>query len=377
EDVLSQAVLTSPMFATRWRWNLNRALAVLRFRGGRKNPPPIQRMEADDLMAAVFPTLAACQENVSGPIAIPDHPLVRQTMHDCLHEAMDVDGLQRLVRGFETGAVRVHFRDTTEPSPLAHEILGARPYTFLDEAPLEERRTRAVQLRRGLPLEGIDLGRLDPDAVERVRAEARPEPRDPDELHDVLMSLVVSRPVAQWQAQFDALAEARRAATLSTRDARLWVAVERRPSAEALFPDATFVPDAQPPAAIASPPPEVKVEVEVAAGMTMRGHLDALGPVTVAELSAATELSEDVVTAALIRLETEGFALRGRFSTGSEEEFCARRLLARIHAYTQKRLRREIEPVTAQDLMRFLLRWQRVAPGTQATGRAGVLAVVE
>ncbi len=375
EDVLSQAVLTSPMFATRWRWNLNRALAVLRFRGGRKNPPPIQRMESDDLMAAVFPTLAACQENVSGPIAIPDHPLVRQTMHDCLHEAMDVDGLQRLVRGFETGAVRVHFRDTTEPSPLAHEILNGRPYTFLDEAPLEERRTRAVQLRRGLPLEGIDLGRLDSDAIDRVRAEARPEPRDPDGLHDVLMSLVVSRPVAQWQAQFDALVETRRAATLGTHDARLWVAVERRPSAEVLFPGATFVPDAQPPAAIASPPPEV----EVAAGMAVRGHLDALGPVTVAELSTATGLSEDVVTATLIRLEAEGFALRGRFRPrgGPEDEFCARRLLARIHSYTQKRLRREIEPVTAQDFMRFLLRWQHVAPGTQATGRAGVLTVVE
>ncbi len=376
EDVLSQAVLTSPMFATRWRWNLNRALAVLRFRGGSKNPPPIQRMESDDLMAAVFPTLAACQENVSGPIAIPDHPLVRQTMHDCLHEAMDADGLVRLVRGFETDAVRVHFRDSTEPSPLAHEILNGRPYTFLDDAPLEERRTRAVQLRRGLPLEGTDLGRLDPDAIERVRAEARSEPRDPDELHDVLMSLVVSRSVTEWQTQFDALVEAGRAATLRTGDALLWVVIERRPAAEALFPDASFAPDAPPPAVIASKPPP---EPEVAADLAIRGHLDALGPVTVAELSAATGLSEDAVAVALIRLEAEGFALRGRFSPRPEpeEEFCARRLLARIHSYTQKRLRREVEPVTAQDLMRFLLRWQHVAPGTQAVGRAGVLAVVE
>ena len=377
EDVLRQAVLTSPMFATRWRWNLNRALAVLRFRGGKRNPPPVQRMESDDLMAAVFPTLAACQENVSGPIEIPDHPLVRQTMDDCLHEAMDIDGLRRLVQGFETGAVRVHCRDTTEPSPLAHEILNGRPYTFLDDAPLEERRTRAVQLRRGLPVDAADLSRLDPSAVERVRAEARPEPRNPDELHDTLMSLVVSRPVAEWRAHFDALVQAGRAATLRIGDTRLWVATEQRPAAGTLFPGAAFIPGAPPPVAIASKPPP---GAEEAATSVVRGHLDALGPVTAAELAAATGLPEAVVSVSLIRLEAEGFALRGRFSEraepGGEEEFCARRLLARIHSYTQKRLRREIEPVTAQDFMRFLLRWQHVAPGTQAAGPAGLLAVI-
>ncbi len=352
EDVLSQAVLPSPMFASRWRWNLNRALAVLRYRGGKRNPPPIQRMESDDLMAAVFPTLAACQENVSGPIVIPDHPLVRQTMYDALHEAMDIDGLKRVVQGWETGSVRVHFCDTTEPSPLAHEILSGRPYTFLDDAPLEERRSRAVRLRRGLPVEATDLGRLDPDAIARVRAEARPQPRDTDELHDVLMSLVVSRPVPEWQAQFDTLVLAGRAATLRIGDALLWLAIEHRPAVEADVSD------------------DVAAEV-------VRGHLDVLGPVTAAELAASTGLSRSTVEAALIRLEVEGFALRGRFTDSGEEEFCARRLLARIHSYTQKRLRREIEPVTAQDYMRFLLRWQHVAPETQTAGRTGVLAVIE
>ncbi|MGH8930210.1 MAG: Lhr family ATP-dependent helicase, partial [Egibacteraceae bacterium] len=374
EEVLSQALLDSPMFASRWRWNLNRALVVLRFRGGKRNPPPIQRMESDDMMAAVFPMLAACQENVSGPIEIPDHPLVRQTMHDCLHEAMDIDGLRALVRGFEAGTVRVHFRDTTEPSPLAHEILNGRPYTFLDDAPLEERRSRAVQLRRGLPVEAADLTRLDPEAIDRVRAEAKPEPRNPDELHDLLMSLVVTRPVAGWQAPFDALVKAGRAVTLRTGDTLRWVAIERRPSAEALFPGARFVPDLPPPAAIAAQPPP---DPDLAAAVALRGHLDILGPITIAELSAATGLPSREVSAALIRLEMEGFALRGRFSADADsEEFCARRLLARIHSYTQKRLRREIEPVTAQDFMRFLLRWQHVAPGRQAAGRAGLVAIV-
>ena len=374
EDVLSQALLDSPMFASRWRWNLNRALAVLRFRGGKRNPPPIQRMESDDLMAAVFPMLAACQENVSGPIEIPDHPLVRQTMYDCLHEAMDIDGLRTLIRGLEAGTVRVHFCDTTEPSPLAHEILNGRPYTFLDDAPLEERRSRAVQLRRGLPVEAADLTRLDPEAIDRVRAEATPEPRNPDELHDLLMSLFVTRPVDSWQAQFDALVKAGRAATLRTGDTMRWVAIERRPSAEALFPDARFVPDLPPPAAIAAQPPP---DPDAAAAAALRGHLDTVGPVTIADLSVATGLPTRAVSAALIRLEMEGFALRGRFTADAEEEeFCARRLLARIHSYTQKRLRREIEPVTAQDFMRFLLRWQRVAPGRQAAGRAGLVAIV-
>ena len=194
EDTLTQAVLASPMFTARWRWNLNRSLAVLRFRGCKAKSPPIQRMEADDLMAAIFPNQAACQENVSYPIEIPDHPLVRQTMHDCLHEAMDVAGLQRLLRGFEEGSVRTHFVDTSEASPLAYEILNGRPFTFLDDAPLEERRTRAVTLRRGLPVEARELGRLDPEAIARVREEARPDPRDAEELHDWLLRLIVMPP---------------------------------------------------------------------------------------------------------------------------------------------------------------------------------------
>jgi ATP-dependent Lhr-like helicase len=373
EEVVRQAVLTSPMFAARWRWNLNRSLAVLRMRGGRKNPAPIQRMEADDLMAAVFPTLAACQENVApGPLEIPDHPLVRQTLDDCLHEAMDVDGLRDLVAGIEAGRVQVVVRDTVEPSVLAHEILNGRPFTFLDDAPLEERRSRAVQLRRGLPVEARDLGRLDPDAIQRVREEVRPEPRDADELHDLLMTVMGLRPEDDWRPWFDELVEERRAVILRTPEAELWCAVERRPALELLFPGAEAVPDHRSPIAATA------IDREAAAAEMVRGHLEYRGPSTLAELTEATGLPESETKLAAARLEAEGFAFRGHFATSDgEEEFCARRLLARIHSYTQQRLRREIEPVTAQNFMRFLLRWQHVAPGTKREGRLGVLAVIE
>jgi ATP-dependent helicase Lhr and Lhr-like helicase len=375
EGVVRQAVLTSPLFAARWRWNLNTSLAVLRMRGGKKNPPAIQRMEADDLMAAVFPTLAACQENVApGPMEIPDHPLVRQTLEDCLHEAMDIDGLRELLGGIESGRVTVVVRETTEPSVLAHEILNGKPYTFLDDAPLEERRSRAVPLRRGLPVQAGELARLDPAAIERVAEQVRPDPRDADELHDLLMTAVTLRPVPDWRPMFDTLVAGRRAAAVHGPAGELWCAVERRPVIEVLFPDAAIVPDHPCPVALSGEPPDE----DAAAADLLRGHLDGRGPSTTADLAQATGLPENLIVRALARLEEEGFALRGRFrAPGGAEEFCARRLLARIHAYTRERKRAEIEPVTARDFMRFLLRWQHVEPGTKREGRFGVLAVVE
>ncbi|HEY2127515.1 MAG TPA: DEAD/DEAH box helicase [Streptosporangiaceae bacterium] len=373
EDVVRQAVLTSPLFQARWRWNLNRSLAVLRMRGGKKNPPAIQRMESDDLMAAVFPTLAACQENVApGPLDIPDHPLVRQTLHDCLHEAMDIDGLRELLHGIETGLVKVEVRDTTEPSVLAHEILNGQPFTFLDDAPLEERRSRAVPLPRGLPVEARELGRLDPAAIERVIAQVRPDPRDPDELHDLLMTVLAHRPEADWQDMFGALVDAARAVTVESPAGPLWCAVERRPALEALFPGASVRPDHP------CPVPAGEVEEDVAAADMLRGHLEYRGPSTAAMLSDSTGLPADLVLIGLARLEGEGFAVRGKFTApDAPEEFCARRLLARVHGYTRQRQRREIEPVSARDFVRFLLRWQHVAPGTQREGRFGVTSVVE
>ncbi|MEN8161981.1 MAG: hypothetical protein ABFS41_18070, partial [Myxococcota bacterium] len=347
---------------------------LLRQRGGRRVPPPIQRMEADDLLAALFPALAACQENVTGPIELPDHPLVRQTVHDCLTEATDAEGLVTLLEAIAAGSVRTHFVESSEPSPLAHEILNSKPYTFLDDAPLEERRTRAVTLRRGLPEHARELGRLDPAAVASVREEARPEPRDAEELHDVLLQLVVAELEAAWQDWFAGLVATGRAATLSTDAGPRWLAAEARAAVGALFAGRPVTPEPSLPPALAERPAP---ELEDAAKETVRGHLSACGPVTAAELARRTALDAVTVEVALAALEAEGFVLRGRFSGVDTEEFCERRLLARIHRGTLDRLRREIEPVSAQDFMRFLLRWQHVAPNTQLEGRRGVLAVVE
>lgn len=382
-DTLIQAVLASPMFAVRWRWNLGRSLLVLRRRGGRRNPPPLQRMQADDLLAALFPRLAACQENATGPVEIPDHPLVRQTLHDCLHEAMDLGGLRALLEAVEAGEVRVHLRDTTEPSLFAHEILSGRPYTFLDDAPLEERRSRAVALRRGLPESLRDLGRLDPAAIERVRDQVRPQARDSDELHDALLGLVVLRPAPQWESLFEILVEGGRAARVAIPSGSLWLATERRPLVEVLFPGAAIVPDVAVPEAIGG---RALPEPTEAAATMLRGHLDCTGPITTPELTLRTGLDGGVVETALASLEAEGFALRGQFEDREDRssreatpvsEFCARRLLSRIHLYTQERLRSEIEPVSARDFVRFLLRWQHLVSGTEREGREGLLAVLE
>jgi ATP-dependent Lhr-like helicase len=404
KTTLEQAVLASPMFASRWRWDLNRSLAILRFRGGKKNPLPIQRMEADDLMAAIFPALAACQENAApGPIQLPDHVIVRQVLDDCLHEAMDSDGLQQLVASLHSGHIRSHFVDSVEPSVLSHEIVNSEPYTFLDDAPLEERRARQVQLRRGLPVEARDLSRLDPVALEKIRAQVAPAPRDAEELHDLLLSTLVHRPHDDWQEWFEQLVDSGRAMTVvpahAPADAQappgLWCGTERRDWVEALFPAASFEPDYRLLApAKPSPAPGQAVGdgadgsdqegasmdvADVATALAVRGHLGLTGPVSVAELASRCGLSPSRVLVGLARLEAEGFAMRGEFDPAldAEEQWCARHLLARLHNYSQNRLRREIEPVTAQDFMRFLLRWQHVAPGTRRQGRAGVLSVIE
>jgi ATP-dependent Lhr-like helicase len=372
DDVLTQAMLDAPMFTARWRWNASRALAVLRFAGGKKVAPPIQRMRSDDLLAAVFPDQVACAENLVGDIRIPDHPLVNETIRDCLHEAMDLDGLRTLIERIDSGDIRAVAIDTAEPSPLSHEILNANPYAYLDDAPLEERRARAVQMRRTLGPEAGEIGALDAAAIAEVRSEAWPVVRDPDELHDGLLTLVAVPPVAEWTSFFDTLTAARRATTLTVGDAAFWVPAERLALARVLYQDATMAPDIQ--AIDRGPLPDR----ESAAAEVLRGWLESTGPTTATEMAKCLAMPRDLVEAALVRLESEGQILRGRFGSTEHIEtgWCNRRLLARIHRLTIGRLRREIQPVTAAEFTRFLFRWQHLAPGTQLHGVEGTLHVL-
>jgi ATP-dependent Lhr-like helicase len=378
EHLLVQAMLDAPVFGTRWRWNATRALAVLRFRGGRKVPTPLQRMDAEDLVAAVFPDQLACPENLVGDREIPDHPLVNQTIADCLLEAMDFPGLKRVLEGMEAGAFTLVARDTPEPSPLCHEVLNARPYAFLDDAPLEERRTRAVITRRGLDVKTAEeFGTLDAAAIERVREEAWPDAANVDELHDALLvmgavpSAECGMRSAEWQVEFETLAGVGRATIM---DGCLWVAAERVPMLAAAFPGAAF----EPPVAVPERERAKAWTREDAIRELVRGRLEVIGPTTAPEIGAALGLPPGDIDFALAALEHEGFALRGRFSPGVQGvEWCERRLLARIHRYTLDRLRREIEPVAAADFLRFLFRWQRVAPDARAEGPEGLAAVLD
>jgi ATP-dependent helicase Lhr and Lhr-like helicase len=380
-DILIQAMLDAPMFQSRWRWNATRALAVLRFRGGRPVPTPLQRMEAEDLSAAVFPDQLACPENLAGDREIPDHPLIHQTIEDCLTEAMDLVGLVRVIEGITAGRFTLVARDTTEPSPIAHEILNAKPYAFLDDAPLEERRTQAVATRRTLDVKTAEeFGKLDTAAIERVKEEAWPEVASSDEMHDALL-VTGGIPAGdagrgkgeEWLRFFGELCSAGRAGVLNTAPP-LWVAVERVPMLAAVYPAAVCEP-----ALVVPERDRAKTWTrEEAIRELVRGRLEVVGPTTAAAIAEALGLPQADVDFGLGGLEHEGFVLRGRFTPGTAElEWCERRLLARIHRYTLDRLRREIEPVSAADFMRFLFRWQRATEESRAEGPEGLAAVLD
>ena len=342
EDVLREALLVSPMFTARWRWNAGRALTLLRFRGGRKVPAPIQRMHAEDLLASVFPDQVACAENLTGPIRIPDHPLVNETIDNCLREAMDVDGLRRVLEGLRDGSIRRVAVENAAPSVLSHEILNANPYAYLDDAPLEERRARAVQLRSTLRTGAAQAaGILDQEAIAQVSAEVWPDPRDADELHDALLTLARCPGRAEWQSWFDELAATGRAFAADG----YWIATERK-QADPL----TIV----------------------------RGWMECLGPTTASELASRLAMPVADVHIALATLESEGQVFSGQYRAPAvdELEWCNRRVLARIHRLTLGRLRREIEPVTQAQFEQFLLRWQHATPETQLHGADGVLQVI-
>jgi ATP-dependent Lhr-like helicase len=377
--VLTQALLDAPMFAVRWRWNAACALAVPRFRGGKKVPPQLQRIQAEDLLSVVFPDQLACLENIKGDREIPNHPLVSQTISDCLHDAMAIDDLEKLLVDLEAGRIHVHARDLTEPSPLAQEILNARPYAFLDDAPLEERRTQAVISRRWLdPATAADLGTLDLQAIERVKQEAAPEVQNADEMHDALVllgTLTDTEVQPAWQSLLEALMQDSRITCMKlTEQPRiLWVAAERLPQLQAVFPDAEAAPPIKVPAEFVDSWSREKALVEL-----VRGKLEGLGPTTSQSLAGYLGVAVADIDNALATLESEGFALRGRFTPNADvEEWCERRLLARIHRYTISRLRKEIEPVSSADYMRFLLSWQHLGSDEQLEGPQALLSVIE
>jgi ATP-dependent helicase Lhr and Lhr-like helicase len=384
--VLEQAVLASPIFATRWRWVAGRSLALLRFQRGKKVPPQIQRMRSDDLLAAVFPEAAACQENIVGDITIPDHPLVREAMKETLTGAMDIDGLTGLLKAIAAGQIRCIAVDTPVPSQFAHEILNANPYAYLDDAPLEERRARAVEMRRVLPETVLsEVGRLDPAAIKEIVEEAWPDVRDAEELHDSLLTLVAfpevvdqlparlnhaRESISTWRDFFAELTQTNRVGRAGDAGRNYWVTAEKAKSFAALFPSAVFD----------SALPEVDADVsrDDALRALLTGWLSHIGPCSSAELALILGIPESEIEKGLLRLEGSGAILRGQFteSVGQKTEWCDRRLLARIHRLTVGKLRSEIQPVNAAQFMRWLLRWQHVSPQSQCFGERGTLEVL-
>ncbi|HEY6386454.1 MAG TPA: DEAD/DEAH box helicase [Candidatus Acidoferrum sp.] len=392
-SVLEQAVLTSPLFTTRWRWDAGRALALLRFRGGEKVPPPIQRMRADDLLAAVFPEAQACRENIEGDITISNHPLIREVMKDVLTDAMDIEGLELVLHGIANGGITCLAVDTPQPSQFSHEILNANPYAYLDDAPLEERRARAVEMRRVLPDAVLgEIGRLDPAAIAEVGDDAWPDVRDAEELHDALLTLIAlpdsqqaDAPVADrlysrlrqscfaWNNFFEQLTQDRRVSRACVGGQVYWVPAERIRTFAHVFPSASFDE---------LPLPECESATaanrEDALLALVTGWIAHSGPVTANQFASLLALPASDINKSFLRLESTGVVLRGKFTdpASNDSEWCERRLLARIHKLTLGGLRKQIQSVAPAQFMNWLLRWQHVAPGTQLLGERGTLEAI-
>jgi ATP-dependent Lhr-like helicase len=423
QEVLQQAALLSPLLETRWRWDANRSLALLRYWNGKKIPLQVQRTRSADLLASVFPDVAQCQENADGPIVVPDHPLLREVMKDIFHEAMDLDGLKRVLREINSGEIKCIAVDTPVPSVFSHEILNSNPYAFLDDAPLEERRARAVELRRTLPDSVLqEVGALDPAAIAEVRASAWPDVRDADELADTLQTVIALPEEVgvlplistdntdrhanspEWFSFFDQLRTANRAvrARLTSAqpgahplqqaktelagapgaavhdpvlqgapDSWFWVASEKAKTFQAIYPEAQF--ETQPPDVESTPS-----SADDALKALLTGWLMHLGPTTASRLSQILHLPVAEIDKGLVRIESSGLILRGKFdrTEDAETQWCERRLLARIHRLTLGSLRKQIEPVNAATFLRWLFRWQHVAPGSQVRDEHGVLEIL-
>jgi ATP-dependent Lhr-like helicase len=420
--LLEQAVVAAPMFGVRWRWNITRALAVLRQNGGKRVPPFLQKFRSEDLLAAAFPETVGCLENHHGDIKIPEQPIVQQTMHDCLTEAMDVERWLAMLDKVKSGEIKLIPIETREPSPFSHQLLNAQPYAFLDDAPLEERRTRTVTTRRSLNIEEVsDLSKLDPAAIAQVAEEAWPLVRDADELHDALMTFVVlpAEEGRQWRSFFDELVRTGRAAEAGP----FWIAAERWPIVRAVYKDREVRPVLELPAELD------KQEWSASDGWVeiLRGQIQFRGPLTAAELAALVRLEPSQAFSALESLEGSGMAMRGKFrdqgsgfrgqgseggrqETGDREQgtgnildpspplplapsptpsptpihdspltkldWCERRLLARIHRLTLDGLRRRIEPVPPEVYWQYLVEHHHLLDGGQLQGELGLREVV-
>ena len=379
-ELLEQASLASPIFKARFRWDATRSLQLLRFQKGKKVAPQVQRTRAEDLLASVFPQAAACFENIEGDIQIPDHPLIREVMKDVLGEAMDLAGLIDVLAKIRSGHIRCLAVDSTVPSVFSHGLLNANPYAFLDDAPAEERRARAVNMRGMVPDKLLgQVGRLDPEAIRAVREECWPDIRDEHELHDLLYSLVIvpasllDHPAAGgWRPLFERLTSQQRAQFAPS---GFLVAAERSSDLDSLRgsqPDAALLQKA------------------------LHAWLGILGPQTTLAIASFLQVAPSPVFNALVAMESQGTLLRGEFERASSNdasdhreqalqndpqgpqpqwqiEWCERRILQRIHKRTIHTLRKQIEPVAPATYMQWLLGWQHLAPQTQLTGEEGVL----
>ncbi|MEE9444040.1 MAG: DEAD/DEAH box helicase [Cocleimonas sp.] len=375
KDVLIQAMLDAPIFPTRWRWNATISLAVLRNRFGKRSPPYFQRSDAEDLMAVVFPDQIACFENIAGERQIPDHPLVEQTVRDCLHETMDINGLIKVLKRIEQGKLNITCCDLASPSPLSQEIITAKPYAFLDDGEGEERRTLAIKSK---PFMSVDdaksLRQLDHSAIEKVREEAWPVIRTADELHDALMVIGFITQAEStdnqqnnvldfsYQHFFAELVEQKRACQINPNDKSesFWVATERLHEFLNILPNANINPKLKP---IAEMTANDNALLEI-----IRSRLEGLGPVTAKKLTEPLMLEQNKIELVLLALEQEGFVIQGHFTQSTADvEWCDRRLLARIHRYTITRLRKNVKPVSVSNYMSFLFDWQGLLEKREGT----------
>lgn len=373
KQVLTQAVLQSPLFGTRFRWDASRSLALTRFRNGRKVPPNIQRMLSDDLLAAVFPDAAACQDNLGGrDLELPDHPLINETIKDALSEALDFEGLLALLHDINNGNIQCIALDTPMPSAFSHEILNANPYAYLDDAPLEERRARAVEMRRVLPSTVLqEVGKLDQSAIKEVKQQAWPDIRNLDELHDALQTFIALPEEFLWENLFLDLVKKGRASSALINEKIFWLATEKAQTFLTIYPQSKLQ--------IPVTKIDEKILSQEEAILTMlRGWMMHSGPITENELSEKLCLNISDVSQAMLKLESTGLVLRGHFrNIDASLEWCDRRLLARIHRLTVGRLRKEIESVTIAQFVNWLLTWQHISPGTQLRGEFGLLEVIK